>query len=53
MATTMKSNLVFIYHIVLAETENFKYCYFSPLLTEISNHWGYPLEVTIFKIMAQ
>jgi hypothetical protein len=29
------------------------YSYFSPLLSEISNHWGYPLEVTIFKGMAQ
>jgi len=53
MSTAMKSNLVFIYHIVPTETENFEYSYFSPLLREISNHWGYSSEVTISRGMAR
>jgi len=31
------------------ETKNLEYSYFPPLLREISNHWGYSLEVTISK----
>jgi hypothetical protein len=49
----MKSNLVFIYHIVPIETENFEYSYFSPLSKEILNHWGYPSKVTIFRRISQ
>lgn len=53
MATAMKSNLVFIYHIVPTKTKNFEYSYFSPLLREFSNHWGYSSEVTISRGMAR
>jgi hypothetical protein len=52
MATAMKSNLVFKYHIIPIEIENFEYFYFSPLLRKISNHWGYPSEVIIFRGIA-
>jgi hypothetical protein len=53
MATAMKLNLVFIYHIVPTKTKNFEYSYFSPLLREFSNHWGYSSEVTISRGMAR
>jgi hypothetical protein len=53
MATAMKSNLVFIYHIFPTKTIFFEYSYFSPLLRENLNNWAYPLEVTISRGMVR